>query len=71
MTIAIIAGLSAGIPGIVASVLGFLKLNKKADETHDLVNSRVTELLDLTRKSSKAEGVLQEHDRAGTSQATE
>jgi len=31
----------------------------KAVETHDLVNSRMSELLELTRSSARAEGVVE------------
>lgn len=49
----ILAGMAGGF-----SVLG-IWLGKKIDRTHELVNSRMSELLDLTRKASKAEGVLE------------
>jgi hypothetical protein len=66
--IAIIAGISAGVPGILAAVLGFInrvgidRVTAKANETHLLVNSRMTELLELTRMASRAEGVKEEKD---------
>lgn len=69
VTIAIIAGISAGVPGIVGSVLGFInrvgidRVTKQTAETHEIVNSRMTELLDLTRRASRAEGAKEEHDR--------
>jgi hypothetical protein len=36
---------------------------EKVDGIHGLVNSRMTELLELTRQSSKAEGIKQEQDK--------
>lgn len=48
---AIAAVITAGTPGFLAWL--------QARKTHTAVNSRLTELLELTRKSSKAEGVLE------------
>ena len=50
---------------IIATILGFLTptilslVALMVKDTHDLTNSRMTELLELTRKSSKAEGKLE------------
>ena len=59
----VLIALIAGIPAIIAAFYAW-KANTtaasavgKAVQTHDLVNSRMTELLELTRKSSRAEGV--------------
>lgn len=38
--------------------LAILQLQNQQKETHDLVNSRMTELLELTRKASEAKGKL-------------
>jgi hypothetical protein len=48
----------AAIGGVVAIVLGWFKLLAEQRRTHDLVNSRMTELLELTRRSSYAAGRL-------------
>ena len=40
-------------------------LGNKIDKTHQLVNSRMDELLALTRAASKAEGVKEERTRTG------
>lgn len=56
--VTIIAALGAVIIGI---------LNRKQNIiTHNLVNSRMTELLALTRAASKAEGIEQERATAAT-----
>lgn len=47
----IAAVVTAGTPGFLAWL--------QARKTHVAVNSRLTELLELTRRSSKAEGVLE------------
>lgn len=45
---------------IVAAIAAYYarQANAKAVQTHDLVNSRMSELLTLTRASSRAEGVI-------------
>lgn len=48
-----------GILGI--AVLGYLN-RKDIREVHVLINSRLTQLLELTKKSSHAEGVLEGKD---------
>jgi hypothetical protein len=48
----------AAISAIAAIVAGFFKLLAEIHSTHKLVNSRMTELLELTRRSSRAEGRL-------------
>lgn len=42
--------------------LAMVQIKDKQEETHKLVNSRMTELLELTKKSSKAEGMKEEKD---------
>ncbi len=51
----------AVIPAFSALGLGVIGLFK-VFQTHSLVNSRMTELLELTRKSSKAEGVKEQKE---------
>jgi hypothetical protein len=53
--LAFLAGSAAGIPAL----LGWLSSRR----THRLVNSRMAELLELTRRSSKAEGIAGEKQR--------
>ncbi len=48
---AVAAVVTAGTPGFLAWL--------QARKTHIAVNSRLTELLELTRQSSKAEGILE------------
>lgn len=46
---------TAGI--VIVAILAYLG-NKKTQEVHFLVNSRLTELLELTERSAHAAGVL-------------
>lgn len=62
----------AAIGGIVSAILAFLS-KQQADkaaaraetaaatgkQTHDLVNSRMTELLAITKSSARAEGIIE------------
>lgn len=48
----------ASLSAIVAIVLGFFKLLTDIHRTHELVNSRMDELLELTRSASYAAGRL-------------
>ena len=60
--VAVIAAVPPTLTAIVAVVLGFVNHNK----LHDVglrVDGRLTELLDLTRQSSHAEGVKEEGER--------
>lgn len=41
------------------TLAGILYINRNVNKTHDAVNSKMSELLDLTAKSSKAEGILE------------
>jgi hypothetical protein len=58
--------LIVAIPPTLVALGGLVQ----AIRTHGLVNSRMTELLDLTRKSSKAEGVQEEKENAAISPTT-
>lgn len=55
----VILALIAAVSAAITSTLALIKVNS----THKIVNSRMTELLELTRKSAKAEGVKQEADK--------
>jgi hypothetical protein len=51
---------------LAALVTCFVALRHEIHETHKIVNSRMDELLALTRQASRAEGAKQEHDRPTT-----
>jgi hypothetical protein len=53
--------LIAAIPGTLAVVLGFVNRSKLGAVSAQ-VDGRLTELLELTRKSSHAEGMKEEKD---------
>ena len=55
---AVASGTVALIGALTALVVAVARLNTKTAATHELVNSRMTELLELTRKSSMAQGRL-------------
>lgn len=50
---------SAAVGALVVSIYNATQIN----QVHLIVNSRLSELLVLTRSASKAEGVKQEKDR--------
>jgi hypothetical protein len=54
----------ATLVSAVAAVIVSLRNKDKIDTVHDLVNSQSHALNTLTASSSKAEGVLQERERA-------
>lgn len=47
----------AGVVQIVALVVGLWKITGKVDQVHTQINSRMTDLLLLTKNASHAEGV--------------
>jgi len=53
----------ASIAPCLAALSGFLILKKKVEVLHVLVNSRMTDLLNLTAQASQAEGVELERVR--------
>jgi hypothetical protein len=61
MTDAIIVAIIAGVPGTLAALLGVFN-RAKLGQVSAQVDGRLTELLELTRKSSHAEGVLDQKD---------
>lgn len=56
--VAIIVASTALIAAITAMLVQLRR-------THDLVNSKMTELLELTRRSARAEGVLEARELMG------
>ena len=54
--------LAAVITAIAVLVAAVTRLYIAVPDVHDLVNSRMTELLELTRTASHAEGVKEGHD---------
>jgi len=66
MSDAILAALITSVPPTVMSAFALFKANavgKAVNEVHLAVNSRLTELLELTRKSALAEGEKAEKDK--------
>jgi hypothetical protein len=53
------SGLLTAIAVLIASLLGVWQQLRK---THELVNSRMTELVDLTRRAALAEGRLSQKE---------
>lgn len=60
--IALIVAIPPTLAG-VAAVIVALRAKAKTEEIHLLVNSKMTELLELTAKASRAEGVKSETDK--------
>lgn len=54
------------IAGVPPAILAWASMRKTV-EVHDLVNSRMTELLEITRTSERAKGVLAERQREAAS----
>ena len=63
MTVEQVIALTGAITALVVAVTACLV---QITRTHELVNSRMTELLELTRSSAKAQGVLE-----GAAEATQ
>ena len=59
MTDMIKAALIVTTPPTIVALAGVIKLFKVGRQ----VNGRLTELLEITRKASLAQGIKQEHDR--------
>lgn len=57
--IASITALIVALTGFVALFLRVGRVESKVVSTHILINSRMTELLDLTKTAAKAEGKLE------------
>lgn len=60
--IALIVAIPPTLAGIAAVIVS-LRAKAKTEEIHLLVNSKITELLELTAKASRAEGVKSEKDK--------
>lgn len=60
----IIAAISAIPPTLIgaAAYIQARKARAQSEETHHAVDGRMDELLELTRESSKAKGVLQQKE---------
>jgi hypothetical protein len=61
MTDIVKVALITAVPSTIAAVVSIFN-RKKLEKVSDQVDGRLTELLALTRKSSHAEGVLQQKD---------
>jgi len=59
--IAIITGSGAIITGTISAISLYItaRIQRKQDEIHHQIDGRMTELLEITKSSSKAEGVIQ------------
>lgn len=58
----VLLALIAGVVSICINILTFLGIvymNRTVTKTHDAVNSKMSELLEITAKSAKAEGKLE------------
>lgn len=68
MSDAVLIAVLATIPPTVTALLAFIKVmsvEKSVRETHLAVNSRMDELLRITRESSRAEGIQEQKDKSG------
>jgi len=63
MSDVVIVAIIAAIPGTIAAVLGLFN-RMKLGVVGERVDGRLTELLELTRKSSKADGVREAQEKA-------
>lgn len=54
--------IAVSIATLVSILVGIYATLKKVTQTHELVNSRMTELLELTRTASRAEGMKEVKD---------
>ena len=65
ITLISLADLDRDNTGIIAAIVGFLTptilslMALMVKDTHDLTNSRMTELLEVNKKASRAEGKLE------------
>lgn len=65
----IVPAIVAGLPTTIAAIAALIQASKahtQATETHKAVNSRMTELLELTRKQASDEATLVEKDAEHT-----
>lgn len=64
--LAVVLALIATIPPTLMSLAALLKASDtevKVDATHDLVNSRMTEMLEVVKAAATAKGILTEKTR--------
>jgi len=54
-----ILGLITQLVTLISAVIGIILLYRKAADTHNLINSRMDEMLKLARQEAKAEGSAQ------------
>jgi hypothetical protein len=64
MTDLVKVAIITAVPSTIAAILGFLN-RTKIGAVEEKVDGRLTELLELTRRSSHAAGVLDEKERIG------
>ena len=62
MSDVVLVAIVAAIPSTLAAILGFMN-RQKIDEVQVAVDGRLTELLELTAKSSRAEGKKDANDK--------
>jgi hypothetical protein len=66
----------SGIPGIIASISHFIiqyrltTIEKQVSATKKEINGRMTQLLDLTKSSAHAEGILAQKEKENASSTT-
>jgi hypothetical protein len=61
MSDVVIVAIIAALPGVLAAILGRQNRNK-LEQVSGQIDGRLTELLELTRKSSHAAGMLDEKE---------
>ena len=62
----ILLAIVAAVGACLATLLKIMQLIGKVDEYHSLVNSRLDEFIEVTKRSSHAEGVADERERKRT-----
>lgn len=70
-TSAVIIAITSAITTIVVAIIGFkvAKLNSKVDKYHTEVNGKMGQLLEVSKKASKAEGVLEQKEKQAETDA--
>jgi uncharacterized membrane protein YciS (DUF1049 family) len=67
--IASIAAVGVVLAALIAGV--FSLISRKIQNIHIEINSRMTQMLEITRLAAEAAGVKREHDRAAAAAAAE
>ncbi len=57
--IAVIAGLCAGLPPIIVSVINRIHVSRRVEAVHVQINSRMDEWIEAAKALSRAEGVAE------------